>query len=245
MKKDQLIADREHALLELQARAINEDKRRLYGDAQNLQKYNYDVMIRDREQQSLDAQYDRSNQIYDLQTTYNAMAKQAGVDQEYHKLEEVQAETRFDSEEIRLQALMDEGKLRALGISGNAEDKALNSIWLKTGKRIAALNASLQSAGSAAKSVIDEIARDKDTADLAAFAAKMLDPGILPDVIQPIAIPTTEWVMPRVWEEYDFGPQPVRGAYYDANAAADRAWGSTISGIAGSLPGLYSFAKKL
>ena len=242
MKKEQLRSDREHAVLELETRAENEQTVNEYRDALNLQKYNYDVQIRANEQESLDKQFEKSNEIYNVQMDYNAMAEQSAMDQEYHKLEEIKAEARFDDEEIRLQALMDEGKLRALGQSGNTLDQQVHGVWLKAGKRIAAINASVESAGRASRSIIKEIGLDKDTADLQAFASKMLDPGVLPDVIEPIALPYTEWVMPRALEEYDFGPAPVQGAYYDPGAAAGRAWGSTISSIAGMIP---SYGKML
>lgn len=241
MKKDQIRSDREHAVLELETRAENEQTVNEYRDALNLQKYNYDVQIRANEQESLDKQFEKSNEIYNVQMDYNAMAEQSAMDQEYHKLEEIKAEARFDDEDIRLQALMDEGKLRALGQSGNTLDQQVHGIWLKAGKRIAAINASIESAGRASRSIIKEIGLDKDTADLQAFASKMLDPGVLPDVIEPIALPYTEWVMPRALEEYDFGPAPVKGAFYDPGAAAGRAWGTTMSSIAGMIPSYGKF----
>ncbi len=241
MKKEQLRADRDHAVLELETRAANEQTVNEYRDALNLKKYNYDVQIRANEQESLDKQFEKSNEIYNVQMDYNAMAEQSAMDQEYHKLEEIKAEARFDDEEIRLQALMDEGKLRALGQSGNTLDQQVHGVWLKAGKRIAAINASIESAGRATRSIIKEIGLDKDTADLQAFASKMLDPGVLPDVIEPIALPYTEWVMPRALEEYDFGPAPVKGAYYDPGAAAGRAWGTTMSSIAGMIPSYGKF----
>ena len=40
---------------------------------------------------------------------------------------------------------------------------------------------------------------------------------------------------PREIEEFDFGPQPVKGAIRDPSAAAGQVWGSTITGIAGQI----------
>ena len=41
--------------------------------------------------------------------------------------------------------------------------------------------------------------------------------------------------MPRELLEADFGPRPIKGAMASASAASNRVWGSTITGIAGSL----------
>ena len=65
----------------------------------------------------------------------------------------------------------------------------------------------------------------------------MLDPGVLPDVIQPIKTPMADYVYPREIGEYDYGPKPVLGAMYSPSAAANKVWGSTISSIAGAAGG--------
>ena len=85
------------------------------------------------------------------------------------------------------------------------------------------------------RSVLSEIARDQEAADMAAWAQKMLDPGELPLPLEPLATPVAEFLLPRPIEEFDFGPQPVRGAIRDPSAAAGQVWGSTITGIAGQI----------
>ena len=63
----------------------------------------------------------------------------------------------------------------------------------------------------------------------------MLDPGVLPDPIKAQAIPVAEFQLPRVFSEYDFGPQPVKGAMASPGAAAQMAWGQAIQGIASGI----------
>jgi len=63
----------------------------------------------------------------------------------------------------------------------------------------------------------------------------MLDPGVLPMPLQPLATPRAEFIYPRALGEFDFGPEPVLGAIASPGAAASRVWGSTISSVAGSL----------
>ena len=63
----------------------------------------------------------------------------------------------------------------------------------------------------------------------------MLDPGTLPSPIVPYQTPMAEFVYPRELQEFDFGPQPVLGAMANVSAAGNAVWGSTISGIAGTV----------
>tara|TARA_R100000329_G_scaffold145619_1_gene131339 strand:+ start:2081 stop:3094 length:1014 start_codon:yes stop_codon:yes gene_type:complete len=234
MKKLQLEKDHLQAILELETKAGNELKQKEYQDAILAERYNYDLQIREREQESLNAQFERSDEIFNLQIGYNELAEKAAREDERYALEETLAKSRFDDEEIRLQALMDQGAMHAKGLSGVSADKASNAVWAKAGKRLAALNASTVAAGRTSRSVLNEISRDRDTADLAAFASRMLDPGELPMPIAPTPTPLTDWVMPPALEEFDFGPAPVHGAQYSVSAAAQRAWGSSIPSIAAS-----------
>jgi hypothetical protein len=41
------------------------------------------------------------------------------------------------------------------------------------------------------------------------------------------------FMYPRVYEDYDFGPEPVRGAMISPSSASAQVWGSSISSLAG------------
>mgnify|MGYP003327542819 CR=1 FL=1 len=101
------------------------------------------------------------------------------------------------------------------------------------GRQVAQLNEAFSGAGRNTQAVLREIATDKASADLAAEAQRMLDPGVLPMPVQPLPTPRATWQLPRALGEYDFGPQPVAGAYVSPSAAANQVWGSVIPGIAG------------
>ncbi len=108
---------------------------------------------------------------------------------------------------------------------------------------VAQINEATSAAGRNTRAVLKEIATDKISADLSAEAARMLDPGVLPEPIKPFATPMAEYLYPRELEEFDYGPAPVMGAQYSASAAADRVWGQTISSVAGSIgSGLVSLS---
>ena len=235
MSKDKILADRDQAVKVVQTQAENEGKIAAWRDGQNLQKYNYDLMIRNREQTSLENQYKRSTDIYGRQLNLNAMSAQAGKEDELRKYNEIRAEAAFNVNDLRLEQLRNEGKLRARGVAGRSADKAELSTEFELGAQYAALDESVDAAWRNTRSVLEEIHRDKTGADLAAYAQKMLDPGTLPMPIVPFQTPLANFVFPRQIGEYDFGPAPVLGAYMSPSAAANQAWGATISSVAGSI----------
>ena len=95
----------------------------------------------------------------------------------------------------------------------------------------AMINESLESAGRNARNVIKDISRDKEAANLAAWAKKMLEPGVLPDVIKPIDTPIAEFQEPREVQEFDYGPEPVLGAMASPSAAASQVWGQGLASM--------------
>jgi len=235
MDKAKIIADRDHAVETIKFQARNEGRVAQYKDAVSLQRYNYDMMIRNREQRSLNQQYLRSDAIYGKQLTLNALSAKTGAENEVRKLQEIDAESRFTRQDAEIQAMLTEGKLRARGQNGRSITKAGQASLADHGRQIAMLNESMSGAGRNTKAVLQEIAQDKTSADLAAWAQKMLDPGVLPEPIVPFATPMAEYLYPREIGEYDAGPQPVLGGYTSPSAAASQAWGSAISGIAGTV----------
>ena len=72
----------------------------------------------------------------------------------------------------------------------------------------------------------------------------MLDPGKLPEPIAPIATPQAEFLYPKVFEDYDFGPAPVEGTRFSPSAAANQVWGTTISSVAGTVGDLFGSITK-
>ncbi len=231
MQHDKIIADRDFAVRQVEMAARNEGKIAAFSDAQNLQRYNYDMMIRNREQESLNQQYLRSDDIYNKQITLNALTAKAGKEDEYRKLQEIYTESRFNLQQLNIEQMQAEGASRARG-SGRSARKQGQVTYADLGRTVAQINESLSSAGRNTRSVIQEISRDHISADLASYAAKMLDPGVLPEPIKPFKTPMADFLYPRQIGEYDFGPRPVAGAYMSPSAAANQVWGSTMSSVA-------------
>ena len=242
LDKDKIDADREHALDLYQIRLSNEQKSAKWRDDINNQKYLYDLQIRDRQQSSLDTQFAKSETLYGYQTTLNEQIGDAALEDELIKLREIHAEAAFDVQDQRIEALEAEGTARSLGQSGRSAKKVKQSIAAKFLRNEAMINESLESAGRNARNVIKDISRDKEAANLAAWAKKMLDPGVLPDIMKPIDTPIAEFQEPREVQEFDYGPEPVLGATVSPSAAAGQVWGQGLASM-GSMATNFAMGK--
>jgi len=238
MDRQQIRANRSFAVNEILAKQRNEGRVADFRDTQAAQQYDYNLAIRNSQQASNDAQYERSEEIYGTQMDLNARSAQTAYENEARSLEEIHTERAFNLQTAKLDALVQEGKLRARGVTGRTAMKGYQATAADYGRQVAQLDESFASAGRNTRAVMQEIATDKASADLAAYAQRMLDPGDLPMPLQPLATPRAEFVLPRALNEFDFGPEPVLGAMASPSAAANRVWGSTISGIAGSIGGI-------
>ena len=235
MDKQMIKANRLHAMEEIRMKAKNEGRLADYQDASNKLQYEYQLKIRDRQQASNEAQFKRSEQLYTDQISLNQRSQMIAEENEFRQLEEIHTEQAFDKEQAYIDSLQTEGKLRATGVTGRSAQKGYQVTAADFGRQMSQLNEAFSSAGRNTKAVLREIANDKASADLAAHAQRMLDPGVLPDPLKPLLTPRAEFVMPRALGEFDFGPEPVLGAMASPSAAANKVWGSTISSIAGSV----------
>ena len=235
MDNEKLIAERDQQAQVQLVKAANERRAADWKDASALRAYNYDLMIRNTKQQSLDEQYLKSTQLYHQQMDLNARTAYAGREDELNSLREIQAESAFNEQERYIQSLLSIGSAEAAGRTGVSARKTVGSIIADSGRKQAAAAEAMLGAERNTASVLAEIARDQEAADMAAWAQKMLDPGELPLPLEPLATPVADFLLPRAIEEFDFGPQPVKGAMRDPSAAAGQVWGNTITGIAGTI----------
>lgn len=231
MKKKQLQADRMEAVDQLMLQARNEGKIKAYKDAAAAEQYQRDLMIRNLQQEGNEKAFKRSEDIYGDTKDLNFMSAKAAMDSNIVKLEESKDAQAFDRNEAYIEMLQAEGRLRAQGASGRSAAKSVQATLADYGRQMEMLTASLDSGNRNTRQVLDEIIRDKTSADLTAYAQKMLDPGVLPQPIKPKPIPVPEFQLPRALGAYDFGPQPVMGAMASPSAAANRVWGQTITSI--------------
>ena len=238
MDKDKIQADRQYAYQEIAMKARNDGRMADLQDASAAQQYNYQLQIRNREQASNEAQFKRSEEIYAKQMSLNAQSANTATRNEYRKLEEIHTEMTFDRQDAYLESLVAEGKLRARGVTGRSAMKGYQATAADTGRQMAMLNESFSAAGRNTRAVLQEIATDRASADLAAYAQRMLDPGVLPMPLEPLKAFRTEFLYPRAITKADYGPQPVLGAMRSPSAAANQVWGNTITSMAGTVGGV-------
>ena len=234
MQKDAAIAKRDYAVREVEMKAEAEGRLAAYKDATAARQYNYNLQIRNQQQDANDRMFQKSEDIYSFQTSLNAMNEKAARMDERRQLKEIEAENRYEKNEVFLDALLAEGAIRARGVTGRSADKARSVSTLKAGVALTQLSDSLENATVASNSALRAIGRERSIADLNAYASKMLDPGELPMPIAPLATPQAQFMYPRVFQDYDFGPQPIQGAMISPSAAAAQVWGTSITSLAGA-----------
>ena len=234
MQKDAAIAKRDYAVREVEMKAEAEGRLAAYKDATAARQYNYNLQIRNQQQDANDRMFQKSEDIYSFQTSLNAMNEKAARMDERRQLKEIEAENRYEKNEVFLDALLAEGAIRARGVTGRSADKARSVSTLKAGVALTQLSDSLENATVASNSALRAIGRERSIADLNAYASKMLDPGELPMPIAPLATPQAEFMYPRVFQDYDFGPKPIQGAMISPSAAAAQVWGTSIGSLAGA-----------
>ena len=246
MAKQSAIAKRNYAVEEIEQRARQEGLIAAHKDAANLRTYNYNLQIRDREQDLNDRMYQKSDDIFYNQLGINAQNEKAARMDERRQLREIETENRYQKNDAYLEAIEAEGAIRARGQTGRSIDKAKSVAALKASTAMSLLDLSLDNATAASNSALQAIGRERTVQDLNAYAAKMLDPGVLPEPIAPLPTPQATFLYPRVFEDYDFGPEPIRGAMVSPSAASAQVWGTTISSIAGTVGNLaQAFTKKV
>ena len=232
--KQKMLADREYKVREIEQRAANEGQLAAYKDATNARQYNYQLQIRNSQQDTNERMFAKSNAIYQDQLGLNALQEKNARQEERQQLSEIQAEKRYERNTAYIDGLLAEGEIRARGQTGRSVQKARSVNTLKTATALTLLNLSLDNATAASQNAIKNIRTDRTVADLNAFASKMLDPGELPMPLQPLATPMATFMYPRVYEDYDFGPEPIRGAQISPSSAAAQVWGSSITSLAGA-----------
>ena len=234
MDKQKMLADREYKVQEIEERARQENQLADFKDASNARQYNAQLQIRNSQQDTNERMFAKSNAIYQDQLGLNLLQEKNARQEELQQLKEIQSEKRYERNSAYLEGLLAEGEIRARGQTGRSVQKARSAETLKTATALTLLNLSLDNATAASQNAIKNIRADRKLADLNAFASKMLDPGELPMPLEPLATPRATFLYPRVYEDYDFGPKPVKGAQISPSSAAAQVWGTSITSLAGA-----------
>ena len=204
MDKQKMLADRDYKVREIEERARQEGQLAAFKDATNARQYNYQLQIRNSQQDTNERMFAKSNKIFTDQLGLNALQERNARQEERQQLSEIQAEKRYEQNSAYIDGILAEGEIRARGQT------------------------------AASQNAIRNITTDRTVADLNAYASKMLDPGVLPMPLQPLATPQATFMYPRVYQDYDFGPEPIQGAMISPSSAAAQVWGSSLVSLAGT-----------
>jgi len=234
MDKQKMLADRDYKVREIEERARQEGQLAAFKDATNARQYNYQLQIRNSQQDTNERMFAKSNKIFTDQLGLNALQERNARQEERQQLSEIQAEKRYEQNTAYIDGILAEGEIRARGQSGRSVQKARSVATLKSATALTLLNQSLDNATAASQNAIRNITTDRTVADLNAYASKMLDPGVLPMPLQPLATPQATFMYPRVYQDYDFGPEPIQGAMISPSSAAAQVWGSSLVSLAGT-----------
>ena len=209
--KKKLQAHYKHLKEGVEIQRENAQNNAAYRDEINWQSWNHDLMIRNMEQEGLNAQYEKSQQLYNDQININAASARMAVEREYNRLGDIEREKSFEFQDLNLQNLLKSDAIKAKGVRGLSADKSIQAQDAAFGRNSAILVESLTSNRRDVVATLKEIAKDQGAADMAAFAQKMLKPGTLPMRPMPIQTPVPIFQDPRKPSKYDFGPKPIKG----------------------------------
>ena len=233
MGTDKLKADYAFAYETYELRKKNEEKLAKYTDESNMRRYNYDLKIVKSQNEANKKAYQKSEFLYGQQLNFNRMAADDAAEEALVKQQEINQEVAFQNEDAIIKSIEAKGQLAALSQSGASSGKQAQALIAAKGRNEAQLVESLFSANRSTFMTLKSISRDKYGADLAAFANRMIEPGVVPDPLKPIPTPIADFQPPRALEEYDFGPEPIKGA-----KAVGGSWlsvaASAVSGVAGA-----------
>ena len=233
-KKKQLQAKHAFAVDQIATQAANEFKLAEYKDKTNQKQYDYQLQIIEAEDKLKEEMYEKNDATYKQQLKINEVEEYEAIQTQYRQLYEIDAETRYRTQDLINETLLAEGRVRSLGQTGNSAAKRASSEALQAGTKMTLLNLSFDNATKESQRAIRSIRLARTVADLNAEAQKMLKPSATPKPPKPIATPTSTYIFPPMLESYDFGPKPIKGAMVSPGAAASAVWGSALPGIANS-----------
>jgi hypothetical protein len=176
--------------------------------------YNYKMAIRDYDYRNQMRAFQKSEENYRKQLGFNNLAAAQAYEEENRAFEEIKIATAFQSQDLMVQGILEEGKALSRGVAGRSAAKATQSAIASYGRNIAILDESMKSAGKQHLTNLKKIDLDKLGADLAADAARMLKPEMLPPLPEPLALPRPEY---QAVFKPKKTPRPVKGVATGGN----------------------------
>lgn len=212
----------------------NEELIRGYQDRLAISEYNYNKDAQDFEFGTAVRAFNQSETNYKLQLQFNNIAAAQAYEAETNRLREIKIGAAFQSQDMMVQNLQEEGTQAAKGQSGRSAAKALQSVNASYGRNIAILEESMKSAERQSAANMNKVRIEKFGADLSAEAARMLKPERGPSLPKPEPHPKATIMAPL---EIPKRPKPIAASAGSSAGAYLSTIGNTLGDIASSYIG--------
>jgi hypothetical protein len=193
-----------------------------------------ELKIRDFDYSNQVRQFNESERIYGLQLGYNNRAAAEAKSAENRQLAEVMTAMAFDSQDLFVKMLQEEGQIQAMGTSGRSAAKNLASLVATYGRNQAIQAENLYSANRETAANMREIDLQKEGADLQAKSKRMLQPLRGPDPSAPLPTPIAKITDPH---RPGKTPRPVPGFKQNVGLATFKGILSTAETVASTAVG--------
>ena len=225
MGKDRLIAQRDEMIRAIELTQKNEKALAEFKDKNNLRNWRHQLKIQEAQHQGQLELFRRSNFFAD---------QAIGSAQEQAAMErfETRQQFAFQNEANIIESIQKKGEMRATSQTGRSAVKAAQSQLADEGRQVAILTENIVSADRSSRMKLRDFV-------LKTEAGRMLRPSKPIAPLKPLETPLAEYQLPRELEDFDFGPQPIKGV----STVQVPSWGSVLAGAATSAASSYATAK--
>ena len=198
--KDRLIANRDEQIRGIQLAARNELKLAEFKDKNNLRNYQQRLKIANYEHQAKMGQFRKSESLY-----HRAVGE--ARDQKRISDEENRAKFAYQNEDRILESIRLKSEMMAKGQTGMSSVESMQSQIAESGSELAILSRNMMSADRESRMQLRTFMTQAD-------AQRMLRPTKAPDPLKPLKTPISERMLPRAFQDFDFGPKPIKGVSF-------------------------------
>ena len=195
--KQRLIANRDEQIRQIQLAARNELKLAEFKDKNNLRNYQQRLKIANYEHQAKMGQFRKSESLY-----HRAVGE--ARDQKRISDEENRAKFAYQNEDRILDSIRLKSEMMAKGQTGMSSVESMQSQIAESGSELAILSRNMMSADRESRMQLRTFMTQAD-------AQRMLRPTKAPDPLKPLKTPISERILPRAFQDFDFGPKPIKG----------------------------------
>ena len=195
--KQRLIANRDEQIRQIQLAARNELKLAEFKDKNNLRNYQQRLKIANYEHQAKMGQFRKSESLY-----HRAVGE--ARDQKRISDEENRAKFAYQNEDRILESIRLKSEMMAKGQTGMSSVESMQSQIAESGSELAILSRNMMSADRESRMQLRTFMTQAD-------AQRMLRPTKAPDPLKPLKTPISERILPRAFQDFDFGPKPIKG----------------------------------